>query len=82
MSNRLQVLLDPKEYKFFQKMAEQEGLSLGEWVRKALRKTQEQFSIQSPSQKLKALRKAVQHNYPSADIEQMLSEIEQGYLKQ
>lgn len=82
MSNRLQVLLDPKEYKLFQKMARQEGLSLGEWVRKVLRKAQEQLSQQFPSQKLKALQKAAQHQYPSADIDQMLSEIEKGYLKQ
>jgi hypothetical protein len=32
-----------------------------------------------PEAKLKAVRKASRYSFPTADIDQMLSEIEQGY---
>ena len=36
--------------------------------------------VSDPQVKLKAIREAVQHSFPTADIDQMLAEIEQGYL--
>ena len=35
----------------------------------------------TPERKLKAIRKAATYSYPTADIEQMLDEIERGYLE-
>lgn len=80
MSKRLQVLIQPGEYKTFQQMARQAGISLGEWVRRALREALQERSQKTPQQKLKNIRKAAQYNLPTADIEQMLAEIESGYL--
>ncbi len=82
MSKRLQVLLESKEYKTFQQMAREAGLSLGEWVRQALRRLSRERSTKSPREKLEAIRRAMQYNGPTCDIEQMLQEIEQGYLAQ
>ena len=80
MSKRLQVLIDPKEYREFQKMARQAHTSLGEWVRQALRRTTQQTSGKSATDKLTSIRRAAGHNFPSGEIDQVLSEIEQGYL--
>lgn len=82
MSKRLQVLLEPKEYRTFQQIAREAGLSLGEWVRQALRKFLEDKPKKTPQEKLAAIRRASQYNFPTADIEQMLAEIEKGYLGQ
>jgi hypothetical protein len=35
--------------------------------------------VNDPEAKLKAIRKAVRYSFPTADIGDMLSEIEQGY---
>ena len=81
MSKRLQVLLEAKEYKTFQNVARNEGLSLGEWVRQSLRKAAQAFPSKSPEQKLKSVRKAIQHSSPTVDINQMIREIESGYIR-
>ena len=80
MSKRLQVLIEPKEYQVFQKLARQAHMSLGEWVRQALRRTTQQVSGKSPMDKLASIRRASAHTFPSGDIDRILSEIEQGYL--
>ncbi len=80
MSKRLQVLIEPKEYREFQKMAKQAHTSLGEWVRQALRRTTQQTSGRSAAEKLASIRRASAHAFPSGEIDQILSEIEQGYL--
>jgi hypothetical protein len=35
--------------------------------------------VSEPEVKLKAIRRAAQYSFPTADLEQMLSEIERGY---
>lgn len=82
MSKRLQVLLNYKEYKSFQQLAKEAGVSLGEWVRQALRRVAGDYSGKSPAEKIAAIRRAVQLNGPTCDIEQMLEEIERGRLQQ
>lgn len=82
MSKRLQVLLEPREYSQFQKMAVRAGLSLGEWVRQILRKAAGRAPQKEASAKLKNIRKAAACGYPTGDIEQILSEIEKGRLEQ
>lgn len=80
MSKRLQVLLDPKEYKMYQNIAKKSGVSLGKWVRDCLRKFANEYSSKSPRQKLKSIRLSSFHKFPTGDIDQILSEIEEGYL--
>ena len=82
MSKRLQVLLDSKEYKLFAQMAQTNGMSLGEWVRQALRKVASERSGRDPAEKLRIIHKmAAEGNAPTGDIAQMIAEIEKGYLK-
>ena len=80
MSKRLQVLLEPREYRSFQQLAREAGLSLGEWVRQALRKIAAGRSKKSVHEKLEHIRRFSQYQFPSGDIEQILAEIEKGYL--
>jgi hypothetical protein len=62
-----------------QRLARREHLTVGEWVRRTLRKARDERSTKAPEIKLKALRRAVQYEFPTADIGQMLDEIERGY---
>src|SRR5437763_5080766 len=81
MSKRLQVLLPDEEMKAIQEAAQLENMPVGQWVRKSLREIREQQPLKSKEFKLAAIRKAVELSLaPSCDIEQMLAEIEQGYL--
>ncbi len=79
MSKRLQVLLPDQEMSDIQRLARRERLPVGEWVRRALREAREQKPVNDPETKLKAVRRGAKHSFPSADMEQMLSEIERGY---
>ena len=79
MSKRLQVLFEEREYKAFQRLAKNQGLSLGEWVRLALRDVANRLSTKSPQSKLKNIRKSAKQSYPSGDIDEILSQIESGY---
>src|SRR5450759_4152654 len=80
MSKRLQVLLADQEMSDIQLLAQREHLSVGEWVRRTLRDARTHKSVKDPEAKLRAIRRAVEYNFPTADIDQMLREIEQGYL--
>ena len=79
MSKRLQVLLQDAEMDEIRRTARREHLTVGEWVRRALRLAQSSKAGGDPERKLKAIRKAATYSYPTADIEQMLDEIERGY---
>ncbi len=79
MSKRLQVLLPDQEMTEIQRFARRERVTVGEWVRRVLREARMRQPVNEPEAKLKAVRKASQFSFPTADIEQMLSEIEQGY---
>lgn len=78
MSKRLQVLLPDQEMKEIQRLARRERLTVGEWVRRTLRETREQKPRNDPEAKLKALRRGAKFSFPTADIEEMLCEIERG----
>jgi hypothetical protein len=80
MSKRLQVLLADEEMSDIRILAQREHLTVGEWVRRTLREARAQKSVKDPEAKLKAIRRAVEYDFPTADIDQMLREIEQGYL--
>ena len=62
-----------------QRLAQQEQVAVGEWVRRVLREARSQRPLQEPQAKLKAVRKAADYSFPTADIDQMLAEIERGY---
>ncbi len=79
MSKRLQVLLDEPEFEELREAARRQGVPLSEWVRRALREARRREPRGDLETKLRAVRTAIRHQFPTADIEQMLGEIEQGY---
>jgi hypothetical protein len=80
MSKRLQVVLDESEFRDLQRVARREGLTLSQWVRQALRLVRRQEPVHDTSRKLDVLRQAVRHDFPSGDVDQILAEIESGYV--
>jgi len=82
MSKRLQVLVDETELDEIRQAARSHRMTVAEWVRQALRDAREREPQRSTEAKLDAIRHAARHHYPTADIDQMLAEIERGYLGQ
>ena len=81
MSTRLQVLLPESEMDEIRRLARRERVSVGEWVRRALRNARSSQPVHDAQWKLRAVRKAAKYSFPTADIDQMLNEIEKGYEK-
>jgi predicted ATPase len=81
MSKRLQVILDEEEMRAIQDAAKRHHTTVAEWVRQALRAARRKQPHVEAERKLKAIRAAARHKFPSGDIEQMLAEIERGYLQ-
>ena len=54
-------------------------MSLAEWVRQALQSARHQEPEGDMSKKLESIRLAVRHEYPFANIDRLLAEIEGGY---
>ena len=79
MSKRLQVLLKEPEYQEIRQAARARNLSVAEWVRQALRLVRLSEPSGSADKKINVVRAAARFEYPSADIDQMLAEIERGY---
>jgi hypothetical protein len=82
MTKRLQVLLDDDELRQIQRVAKRERLTTAEWVRQRLREARQRDARPDIARKLAAIHRAYQHQpaTPAPDIDQMLAEIEQGYL--
>ena len=80
MSKRLQVVVDDTELVRYQHAAKSAGLTTSEWARQTLRRAERGIATGDPATKLAAIRRATAHRFPTADIEQMLHEIEGGYL--
>ncbi len=75
MSTRLQILVPEGLDAQIRKAAQRERLSKGEWVRRAIRRSLElRGQPPDPLARLESL------GAPTADIEQMLAEIEAGRM--
>lgn len=79
MSARLQVVLNEAELNEYRRLAARDGLTLSEWVRQKLRRAGRDEAPGNIERKLATIRAAARHNFPTADIDQMLREIESGY---
>ena len=81
MTKRLQVLLDDAELRTIQRLARRDKLSTAEWVRRRLREGAASARPDSAS-RLAAIHAAyrLEPTTPEPDIDQMLDEIERGYL--
>ena len=80
MSKRLQVLLAEEEFRDIRRAARKQRLTVAEWVRRALRAARASEGGTDAAAKLAAVRAASEHAFPTADIDQVLAEIERGYL--
>ena len=80
MSKRLQVLLDEAELREIQRIARRRRTTVAEWVRQTLRAARRQEPRADARKKLDVVREAAKEAFPTGDIEQVLAEIEQGYL--
>ena len=80
MSKRLQVILDDEELEEIKRVARRHRMTVSEWVRQALREGRRSEPRTDGERKLIVVREAAEHAYPSGDIEEMLREIEAGYV--
>ncbi len=78
MSKRLQVVMDEAELDTCRDAARRAGVSLSEWARAALRRALAASRGPSSEQRLKALEHALGRNHPTADIADVLAQIDEG----
>jgi len=79
MSIRLQVVMSETELDAVRAAARERGMTVSEWVRETIRDARRKVASGDTERKLAAIRAADGHGYPTADIDQMLGEIERGY---
>ncbi len=79
MTKRLQVLLDDDELAEFQRLARRRRMTTAAWVRASLRSARDAEGGSDVGEKLAAIRRAVNHDFPTADVETMAAEIVSGY---
>jgi hypothetical protein len=72
-------MLDDAELAEIQKAARRQRMTTAEWVRQALRAARRVQPRGEAKKKLDVVRAATRHAFPTADIDQMLQEIERGY---
>jgi hypothetical protein len=79
MAKRLQVIVQDPEYRDIQRAARRRRMSIAEWVRQAMAQARRSEPSREVASKLDVIRAAARMEYPTADIDRMLEEIEQGY---
>ena len=79
MAKRLQVIVQDPEYRDIQRAARLRRMSIAEWVRQALVQARRREPRREVESKLEVIRAAVRMDFPTADIDRMLEEIERGY---
>lgn len=81
MTKRIQVILQDEDYREIEAVARARHMTVEEWVRRALDRARRCESVADVEKKMAAVRSAAQYNFPTADIEDMLKEIERGYTE-
>jgi hypothetical protein len=76
----MQVVMDDAELERYEETARSLGLTLSEWARQVLRAAASTVSRSDVDAKRSAIERARMHSFPAPDIEQMLVEIERGYV--
>lgn len=71
--------MDDAEYRELLKVSRKNGMTVSQWVRHVLATMGRREPIHDVGPKLRAVREALKHSYPTADIDQMLEETERGY---
>ena len=75
VNQRLQIIVNHKEYSMIRRVAASEKKSLSDWVRGLIRQKLTQKVLQGTQDPIKIFRNL---ELPSPPIEQMLEEIEKG----
>jgi hypothetical protein len=78
VTKRLQVILNDSEYREVRGAARARHMSTSEWVRQALKLARFRESVGNAGKKIEVIRAAVKHEYPVADVDDMLKEIGKG----
>ena len=81
MTRRLQVLFEDEELVAIQRLAKRRRQTTAAWVRDTLRAARDAQEYPDPEPKLRAIREALAHDYPTGDIETINADIERGYLE-
>lgn len=93
MSKRLQVILKDAEYRELQRTARQQGMTVSQWVRDAIRSAKAREPARGTVRKRGAVREASRHSYQRGDISAMpassragniggmLADIERGFAQ-
>jgi hypothetical protein len=71
--------MDHDEMDAIRAAARERGMTVSEFVRETLREARRKVASGDTERKLAAIRAADRHAYPTADVDQMLGEIERGY---
>lgn len=72
--------MDDAELAEIKQVARNNRMTVAEWVRQALRAARQSEPVVTAEGKLRVVREAACHSYPSGDIDRMLAQIERGYL--
>ena len=78
MSTRLQVIVSEDELSSLRQAARRTGLTVSEWVRRALRRARDEQAGPTAESRLRAVERALACNHPTGDIDEMLADIERG----
>jgi hypothetical protein len=79
MTKRLQVVLQTPEYQEIQHAARLRRMTVAAWVRSALVEARKNEPSRETASKLEIIRSAARMDFPTANIDQMLQEIELGF---
>ena len=71
--------MQDKDYREIQSVARSRHMTVAEWVRQALERARRREPLGDVEKKLAIIRGAAKYNFPAADIDDMLDEIERGY---
>jgi hypothetical protein len=70
--------MEDEELARVQSSAELEGMTVADWVRRALKRALQERPERARDRKIAAVRAATTHAFPAPDVEQMLGEIDRG----
>ena len=73
-------MFDDTEFREIQQIARAQKLTVAAWVRQVLRAARLREPQGDAEKKLQVIRAGSRHAFPVADIDQMNTEIEPGYL--
>jgi 2-methylcitrate dehydratase PrpD len=79
MGQSVQVRLEDSEIEEIREIARRMHMTVDEWIQRALLEARRSQPNHSVDAKLRAVRSAVEYEFPTGDIGQILGEIEQGY---